>query len=211
MISFLTGTVKVSGGDFIVLLAGSVGYQVFVTRSTVINSQVGSKLDLFIETVVKENEITLFGFQSYKELVWFKSFIKISGVGAKIALLILSTFPLNQIVSSIENQDKNFFLSVSGIGDKLATRLINEAKKEPKKNSTFLLSIKVDGETLEEDTQALETPQFNRSIVLEAINALENLGFNKNSIQPYVVKIFNENKDIKIEELIKLSLKELKN
>jgi holliday junction DNA helicase RuvA len=211
MINFLSGTVKAIGSDFVILLTNSgVGYHVFTTQFIVGNVKVGNSLDLFIETIVKENEIKLFGFKSYKEVVWFNSFIKISGVGAKIALLILSTFSISEIINALENQDKNIFLSIGGVGDKLATRLVNEMKKDPKKNSSLLLSTIIEGEEAYKEENIIVNKNIERSVIQEASMALENLGFNKNSINKIILKIFNENQDIKIEDLIKLTLKSLK-
>lgn len=209
MIGFIEGDVKIVGEDFLMIqTAGGVGYNVFVTSTLLSQVSINSKVSLFVETLVKEDSITLFGFQAYQELIWFKSLIKVSGVGSRIAMLILSSFKMIDIISALENQDKEFFTSISGIGEKLAIRLVNELKKEPKKNANTMLSVSL--EKLEKVEEVKVSTSSSVSLVKDASSALESLGFAKNLAHSVALKIFTENQDITLNDLIKLSLKSLK-
>jgi Holliday junction DNA helicase RuvA len=205
MIGFLSGKIKLIGEDFIILQTdGGVGYTVFCLGTFLAKISLKQEVEIFIETIVKEDSITLFGFQSFKELTWFQSFIKVSGIGSRTALSILSAFPINDIIFAIENAQPDFFTSIKGIGEKVATRVINEMKKEPKKNTAILTTTIVAG-------KVEETPQ-NSSIsnaVGEAILVLEALGYQKPAAYKAAISIFNENPEISINDLVKLSLKKI--
>jgi Holliday junction DNA helicase RuvA len=208
MIGFLEGEIKAIGEDFLLVkTSGGVGYVVFCPAGILAKQSLGNSTSLFIETIVKEDSITLFGFETYKELIWFRSLLKVSGVGAKIALLILSSFKINDIIFAIENGQKDFFTSISGVGDKLAVRLAGEMKKEPKKNASVLTSTLISNYTHEEE-KAPESASFN--LVRDASLALESLGFAKQNAYSVCLSAFNENPQISLSDLIKLGLKNLK-
>lgn len=207
MIGYLEGKVKALGEDWLIIKTeGGVGYTVFSPATLLAKASLEQNLSIFIETIVREDSITLFGFASFKELAWFKSLLKVSGVGAKTALLILSSFQIGDIIYAIENEQKDFFTSVSGIGEKLAVRLVNEMKKEPKKNTQIITSTIISNYKHEE-----ETPQISvkSSVVRDATLALEALGFQKYASNTACLAIFNENPKIELNELIKLALKRL--
>jgi Holliday junction DNA helicase RuvA len=208
MIGFIEGEVKIIAEDSLVIkTSGGVGYTVFTPSTIIAKTTLNEKVNLFIETIVKEDSITLFGFLSHVELLWFRSLLKVSGVGARIALLILSSFKVGDIVLAIETQDKEAFTTVSGIGEKLAIRLITELKKEPKKNTGIRLSTTI--YEYEEDVENTKEYKTN-TIIKEASLALESLGFHRSSIQNVVLKLYEENPSASLSEIIKLSLKQLK-
>ena len=207
MISYLSGKIVVLGEDFIFLqTSGGVGYSVFCTSSFLAKAAINDVKELFIETIVREDAITLFGFESFKELTWFKSFLKVAGIGAKTGLSILSSFKINDIIFAIENEQKNFFTSVSGIGEKVASRIISEMKKEPKKNTSILTTTLVLNGLKEE---MHSSSKLENDIIKDAILALEALGFARNLSYSACIKIINENKNIDLNSIIKLALKNL--
>jgi Holliday junction DNA helicase RuvA len=208
MIGFLEGVVRAIGEDFLLIqTSGGVGYTAFCPAGVLAKQSLGGTASLFIETIVKEDSITLFGFETYKDLIWFRSLLKVSGVGSKIALLMLSSFKVNDIIFAIENEQKSFFTSVSGVGEKLAVRLITEMKKEPKKNTTNLTSTLVLNHIHEEEKPS-ESSTFN--LVRDASLAMESLGFSRQSSYSACLSVFNENPQISLSNLIKAGLKILK-
>ena len=205
MISFLHGNVIVIGEDFICIqTSGGVGYNVFCPSGFLAKITLNAEIKLFIETIVREDAITLFGFETFKELTWFKSFLKVSGVGAKTTLSILSAFKINEIIYAIESANAEFFTSVSGIGEKVATRIITEMKKEPKKNTIINSTTLVLNKIIEEEVQTQIS-----NIVNECILALESLGYNRSISYKVVLAIFSENPTISLNDLIKLALKKI--
>ena len=107
-----------------------VGYVVFCSNSTIADlSNIGEeRIGLEIETIVREDQITLYGFASAIEKEWFLLLNKVNGVGPKMALGILSSISLENLSFAIASGDKAAFKPVSGVGPKLADRLITELK-----------------------------------------------------------------------------------
>ena len=130
MIGFLNGTVKVIRKNFLILATDHVGYKVFVTSALSLGTGIGKLLDLYIHTYVREDQLTLYGFPSIKELEFFELLISVSGVGPKMALAILSTAELDVIRSGIVGGDASVFIKVSGVGKKTAERLIVELREK---------------------------------------------------------------------------------
>lgn len=207
MISYLKGKIVSIGEDFIFIhTSGGVGYCVFCSSSFLAKTTLNEEREIFVETIVREDAITLFGFATFKELIWFKSFLKVAGIGARTALAILSAFKINDIIFAIENEQKNFFTSISGIGEKVASRIISEMKKEPKKNTSILTTTLVLNGTKEEIQMS---GKIENSTIQDAILALEALGFPRSTGYTACIKIINENNNIDLNSLIKLALKTL--
>lgn len=146
MIGQILGTITLINnfeGSICVLTSAGVGYTIFVGMNFVAHLKCKQTVCLFTETVVKEDSITLYGFESYESQLWFKSFLKVSGVGTKMAMNVIDTFPNQQIISALINQNPVFFQSVSGLGEKVSQRIISELKKEPAKNTKLLGGVSI--------------------------------------------------------------------
>jgi len=179
MIGFLKGTNIHSGKDYIILNTGSIGYKVHVTLTTKAKKQ----LQLFIYTKVTESDIALFGFQTKQELEIFESLIKVSSIGPKIALSILSTTTVNNITQAIKSANINFFTAIPGLGKKGAQKIILELKNKTDKNDLNLRSENQDSDLYQ---------------------ALLNLGFKSTEINPIITKI---DTNTKLQNQIKQALK----
>ena len=107
-----------------------IGYEVMMKTADLQNIAVGSNVVVFIKEIVKEDDDVLYGFLSFEERVWFEEFIKLTGLGAKIALSILSTYSCEAITDAILTNNCDFFSSISGIGSKLANRIPMEMSKQ---------------------------------------------------------------------------------
>jgi len=113
-----------------IIMDNGIGYQVFVNEDLFESPYFRNalcKFDLFIHTNVRENSIELFGFVLSEELKMFKELIKINGIGAKTALIIL-TKGYDLIYNAVRIKDKKFFENISGIGEKTAQNIIQNFK-----------------------------------------------------------------------------------
>lgn len=128
MIAKLKGLVDSVGEDFAVIDCSGVGYLVFCSARTLARLQTGHAAALFIETHVREDHIHLYGFVDAGERDWFRLLTTVQGVGAKVALSILSVAAPEQLLQTIAAQDKALLTRASGVGPKLAVRILTELK-----------------------------------------------------------------------------------
>jgi len=106
-----------------------VGYEVFMKNSDIESLQKGDFVTLYIKEIIKEEDDVLYGFLNFEDKCWFEELIKLSGLGPKSALIILSTYSCENITEAILSNNCDFFSSITGIGSKLANRIPNEMKK----------------------------------------------------------------------------------
>lgn len=134
MIGKLKGVIDSYGEDFIVLDVHGVGYLVSCSARTLQSlPATGEAATLSIETHVREDQIRLFGFTSDMEREWFRLLQTVQGVGAKVALSILSTFKPSELASAIAIADKAAIRRTPGVGPKVAERIVIELKdKRPR-------------------------------------------------------------------------------
>ncbi len=205
MIALLTGILRQTDNQHLIIDVNGVGYEVAATTRT--QSQmgpIGSHLTMYIHTQVREDAITLFGFSTRDEKEAFLKLTTIQGVGAKMALSLLSAFTSEQIWRAIISDDKKMLTQADGVGPKLAARLTTELKEwagkqvfpgttaKTSKNSTTLSSATVAHDPLS-----------------EAVSALINLGYAPVDATRAVSKVANENNDADLSTLIRLSLREV--
>lgn len=191
MIGYLKGKVISSKPTQVLLDVNGVGYLINISINTFEKLSGKESISLYIHTNVKEDSITLYGFSSEAEKEMFQLLISISGVGPKSALSLLSGITTNELKEAITAGNIARLVSVPGIGDKTAERLILELKRKVK-------DIKDEG------IAALPP-----SIQKEAVAALTTLGYNLTTSEKIVHKILSSNSDCSLEELIKKSLVEL--
>ena len=207
MIGQIFGIVSFIGQDHIVVQTSSgVGYVVFMPVHVMHKFHPNSEINLFVETIVREDAINLYGFVEYVELLWFKSLMKVSGVGAKVGLNVIGQIPIPDIIFAIENERDDVLKTVSGLGDKIAKRIISDLKKEPAKIAKLLMYSNIPNVEIrisdKKDTGS-------NSITRDAVSALEKLGFHISKINPIISTILQESKDITVEELISQFLKKV--
>jgi Holliday junction DNA helicase RuvA len=129
MIAYLRGRVVATHEDAVVLDVGGVGYLVHCAPRTLGELGGNEAVELHIETQVREDSITLFGFLDPAECRWFRLLQGIQGVGARTALAILGTLAPGQLVAAIAAQDRTALTRASGVGAKLAARIVAELKE----------------------------------------------------------------------------------
>ncbi|MEX2450404.1 MAG: Holliday junction branch migration protein RuvA [Rhodospirillales bacterium] len=128
MIAKLAGVIDDINDDSVVIDVRGVGYLVFCSARTLSQLVHGQAAQLHIETHVREDHIHLYGFRDSAERNWFRLLTTVQGVGARVALAILSVFEPDQLTNAIAASDKTAFTKAPGVGPKLASRLISELK-----------------------------------------------------------------------------------
>jgi holliday junction DNA helicase RuvA len=128
LIAKLKGTVDAVDGDSAVIDVNGVGYLVSASARTLRDLVVGGPATLLVETIVREDAIALYGFLETAERDWFRILTTVQGVGARVALSILSTLAPEEIARAIAAQDRASLSRAAGVGPKLAARLATELK-----------------------------------------------------------------------------------
>ena len=130
MIASVEGIVGAIAGDSLVLEAGGIGYRVFAAPSVLVAAAPGSTLKLHTYHLVREDQPALFGFRTAEELGFFTLLLTVTGVGPKVAMAIVGSRPTADLQLAILQQDQAVLTSISGIGKKLAERIIFELKEK---------------------------------------------------------------------------------
>lgn len=129
MIARLKGVLEANRSDSLILDVNGVGYLVYCASNFLGRlPPLGSPLSLHIETQVREDAITLFGFEQEVEREWFRLLTTVQGVGARLALAILGALGVEGVERAAALQDKQAFARTSGVGPKLAGRIANDLK-----------------------------------------------------------------------------------
>ncbi len=199
MIGKLKGLIESVYDDHVIIDINGVGYLVFCSIKTLSQLAPSEFCELLIETHVREDHIHLYGFSDLEEKAAFTTLQSVKGVGTRMALAILSHLCPGEIQLALSTEDKIIFNGVSGVGKKLAERIVTELKD--KVISTKSLS----GAALK---FALPNAKIsNNSLALDAISALTSLGVGRIDAQSRVAAILVKSSDISINDLIRLALK----
>lgn len=175
MIGMLKGTVWNTDSERIVLDVGGVGYLLQVPAGCFANSKKGEERVYYTHLVVREDDLTLFGFNTYDEKSLFIQLLGVSGIGPKAALALLSVFSVKQIKSAILREDVAQLTEVPGIGAKTAKRLILELKEKIK--------------DLDLDTSGEEPETLSGVPNHEALDTLLALGFSRIESREVLTKV----------------------
>lgn len=129
MIGFLRGVLAHKAPPFLLIDVNGVGYELEVPMSTVFHlPEPGNQVELCTHLVVREDAQTLFGFSTEEERSLFRSLLKVNGVGAKLALTILSGISVDGFAQCVRNEDKATLVRLPGVGRKTAERLIMDMR-----------------------------------------------------------------------------------
>ena len=126
MIAYLRGTVLVKQAGQIILETGGVGYELAVPLSVLERVHEGQEAALFVHHAVRDDGHYLYGFHTLEQRSWFRELIRVSGIGPKIALLILSGFDVEMLAQTVRAQDSAALVKLPGVGKKTAERLLVE-------------------------------------------------------------------------------------
>ncbi|MEM1285267.1 MAG: Holliday junction branch migration protein RuvA [Pseudomonadota bacterium] len=203
MIGKLRGRVDAVMEDSLILDVGGVGYEIYGSSKLLGRYKGGEEaVELWIDTLVREDMIRLNGFESQSERSWFRLLQSVQGVGAKVALAILGTLSTGDLASAIALQDKAMVARAPGVGPKVAQRIVAELKdKAPTLSSDTSGALGLQQE-LGEGVAA--------SAVVDAVSALTNLGYSAQAASSAVSKAVSEaGDDAPTATLIRLGLKNL--
>lgn len=188
MYEYLSGTVADISGVEAIIDVGGIGYSVMCTSSAISVLKCGEKAKIYVYLAVREDDVSLYGFSQKAEKNIFLRLISISGIGAKVAMGILSGISADELALCIANGDVKRLNSIKGIGRKTAERIILELKDK--------LS--------DELNDSVGTPTPFNDISDEAMMALMSLGFTKNEAAQ---ALKNVDKNLSLEETVRLALK----
>lgn len=174
MIAKLSGKVDSLGMDWVVIDVNGVGYIVFASSRTLGMLAVGMSVSLMIETHVREDHIHLYGFGDATERDWFRLLTTVQGVGAKVGLAILSVLEPGEILRAIASGDKTAIGRASGVGPKLANRILTELKDKAGNMALGAMASTPSGEAAPKPAAAAGG---GRDEISDAVSALVNLGY----------------------------------
>ena len=130
MIAHLSGSVSSVATDSVIIDVGGVGYRVFCGPGTLSGLKEGASARLFTHHLVREDQQALYGFRTTEELGFFELLTTVAGVGPKVALAIVSSRPVTDLQLAILQGDEGVLTAVSGVGKKLAARVVLELKEK---------------------------------------------------------------------------------
>jgi len=197
MISHLIGILEHIDQNHVVIEVGGIGYHVKVPASVLSRlPQAGEKIKLFTIQVVREDDISLYGFINKEERALFSLFLSVSGIGPKLAMALISGFSLDRLVAGIAQGDVDLLSSISGIGRKTAERIVVELKEKIARAYAIKPS---------EMTAGVKGEQ---SVISDSISALISLGYSPREARDAIMKLNMENPQ-SVEEVVKKALKAL--
>ena len=207
MIAKLTGRIDALFDHHLIIDVNGVGYLASASQKTLAKiGQVGDHVSLLVETVVREDAILLYAFADAGEKEWFNILLSVQGVGAKVALAILSVIDIPTLLTAIAAGDKAVLQQADGVGAKLASRLITELKDKAEKMSMSRASSIASNQIKNN-----QNPINDHTTRADAIMALMNLGYGRSEAFSAVTKVANMNTiaEHDLSLLIRESLKEL--
>jgi len=188
MIASLKGKLESLGGDYGIINVGGIGFQVYMPTSTLSAlGAVGGEVMLYTHLHLREDNVTLYGFKSAEELGLFQTLIGVSGLGPRLALVMLSAMDAEKLMMAIATGSADLLTAIPGIGKKVANRLILELKD--KIGAGWIT------------TPAAEVAQENADVV----TALISLGYSVAEANRAVATLAPSS-DMSLEEKIKLAL-----
>lgn len=193
MYDFLTGTVAAKHGDAVVLDVGGVGYACFVSLNTLSALPAkGQTITLLVHLVVREDQLSLYGFTTALERELFRRLISVSGVGPKVAMALLSGTTPDVLVDAIESGDVARLKSVKGVGPKTAQRIVVDL-----------------GDYIHRRRDLVATPGGRETafpVREEAVAALTALGFTEKAAVVAIDKALATSPDASVETLVRQAL-----
>jgi len=214
MIAKLTGLLDSAALNHVIIDVNGVGYLVYASSRTLsrIGSVKGAPVSLLIETHVREDQITLYGFADAAEKEWYLILCTVQGVGAKVAQSILGAIPAEQLPMVIAAQDKAALRQAEGVGEKLAVRIVTELKEKAGKLALGQVATqKVQAARGQAGGQAGKgAPVDAKTPGNDAVSALINLGYGRAEAFGVVANVLRAlGDDLPLDGIIRESLKEL--
>ena len=198
MFAYIKGNLEVKTNGYVVIDVNGIGYKIFMSE-TAINKigQIGEIVKIHTYVRVREDDISIFGFNTNEELRMFELLLSVSGIGAKSALVILSNVSVSSFALAIINNDVNLLKKLPGIGPKTAQRVILELKDKLKKENEIVAN---------EDREVSDTIKaaiIDDEKIAEATAALKVLGYTGKEIEKALEKV---DANLSVEDIIRKGL-----
>lgn len=203
MLAYIKGKLEMKMTGYVVIDVGGLGYKVFMSEVGIENiGNIGETVKVHTFYRVREDDISIFGFNTLEELKMFELLLGVSGVGAKTALTMLAVCEPSDFALAVISEDVKALTGIPGIGPKSAKRIILELKDKIKKEQE-IENIKNQIENKKSNTK-IKLAIENDDKLQEAISALQVLGYNKKEIEKVFEKL--ETKEMSTEDIIKKGL-----
>ncbi len=196
MYEYITGKLVEVAPAYAVVEAGGIGYFINISLQTYSEIENSEYVTLYLHYVVREDAQTFYGFATKMERELFRLLIGVSGVGGNTARMIQSTYSPAELRNIIGSGNAVLLKNVKGLGLKTAQKIIVDL-------SGKMVDLKADGKSAD------VVVAVNNEVFDEALSALIMLGFQKTASDKVLKKMFKENPDLRVEEAIRLALKQL--
>ena len=198
MFAYIKGSLEVKTNGYIVIDVNGIGYKIFMSE-TAINKlgAIGEIIKIHTYVRVREDDISIYGFNTNEELRMFELLLSASGIGAKSALVILSNVSVSSFALAIINNDINLLKKLPGIGPKTAQRVILELKDKLKKENEIVANENTD------ISDTINTAIMDDEKIAEATAALKVLGYTGKEIEKALEKV---DANLSVEDIIRKGL-----
>ncbi|EDO1161386.1 TPA: Holliday junction branch migration protein RuvA [Listeria innocua] len=197
MYDYIKGIVKTITPEYIVVETGQIGYQIITGNPFSFQRLEGTEAQVFLYQHVREDNISLFGFQSTEERYLFKKLLSVSGIGPKSALAIIASGDVVPLITAIESEDDVYLTKFPSVGKKTARQIILDLKGK----LADVVASEIVYKAAENDLVTGLSPQLE-----EAVLALEALGYSTRELKKVIPKMAKEN-DLTSDAYIKLALR----
>ena len=193
MFSYIKGKLEVKTTGYVVIDINGLGYKIFMS-DTAINKigDIGEVVKVHTYVKVREDDISIYGFNTNEELRMFELLLSVSGIGAKLAIQILSSITPSSFALAVISNDVSKIVKIPGIGNKTAARIILELKDKLKTEQAISKNEQVKEAIHESEKDT------------EAVVALQVLGYTRKEIEKALEKF--ETQNLTVEEIIKKAL-----
>ena len=196
MYAYIKGTLEIKTTEYVVVETSGIGYKIFMSETAIDKlGEIGSVVKIYTYLRVREDDMSLYGFNTNEELRMFELLLSVSGVGAKSAIVILSNITPSSFALAVITDDVGKLKKLPGIGPKTAQRIILELKDKLKA---------VEDTDKSELEEMLSKKQANSEKVSEAMSALQVLGYARKEIEKVFQQI--DLAELSVEDIIKKGL-----
>ncbi len=197
MFAYIKGSLEVKTTGYVVIDVNGVGYKIFMSETAIEKiGEIGEIVKVHTYLRVREDDMSLYGFNTNEELRMFELLLQVSGIGAKSAITILSNITPSSFALAVITNDVAKIKALPGIGPKTAQRIILELKDK----------IKTEEAISEDKSININEQVIDNEKISEAISALQVLGYSRKEIEKAIQKVDNS---LTVEEIIKIGLKNL--
>ncbi len=196
MFAYIKGSLEQKSNNYVVIDVGGIGYKIFMaTKAIEALGEIGEVVKVHTHYYVREDNISLYGFNTNEELRMFELLLQVSGIGAKSAIAMLSEISPSSFALAVISDDISQLVKIPGIGKKTAARIVLELKDKLKTEEAIT------------KTEEVKLSITNEEETSEAIAALQVLGYTKREIEKALENV--DTKNLQLEEIIKQGLKNL--